>query len=686
MPPPRADFPLMAERPIQFQPLSPFEELYHCGVRLLHVDATFSENIFHPAMRAWNGPGSFDYTYQETYWRRLLEACPEARFCLRLCAYSPPWWDEAHPEELQQYADGSREAEFQRSDRKTGPSLASEVWRAESLQALEHFLHWLDTSGWGERVWGFLVSYGITWEWGILGTDRFPDYSAPMRRRFQNWLRETYGDERALQEAWGDPLATFGAAPIPSQAARERGDGILREFPRDRPASDFQNCLSDANVGYLLDLGRCVRRVTGRRYVLGTWYGYTLTAREQTPFTGRYGAGGLMGGHHALGRFLDSGVFDFNTSPYCYANRDLGSGALLQHTPRASVRHHGVQVYDENDLRPFTVAGLADDRTISIGQTDTREDSILHQRLALAQALCHGTSYWWTELSDWIGPYRRYFDDPALLSEISRHVQIFDADAGAAARSVAEVALVIDERSLAALDLRSKLFREEVYEQLSAWSWTGAPFDTWLASDATPETMSPYRLIYVFAPYLGSGLRASLKAALSGKVVWWGPASGLLGDRGRDLQGFQALTGFSEPDHQGILHRSRDAAGGALYGPCAGQSPAHLRAILSESAGVSLLTDRPALVMASHRLIAAHTAEKTTLRISGGWREMFSGREGSGPVQIPARDVCLFCLKPRPEGETAWGAGQKSSRNPRRGSIRQPKVAKNELPWVSTGE
>ena len=31
-------------------------------------------------------------------------------------------------------------------------------------------------------------------------------------------------------------------------------------------------------------------------------------------------------------------------------------------------------------------------------------------------------------------------------------------------------------------------------------------------------------------------------------------------------------------------------------------------------------------------------------------------------------------------------AGQKSSRNPRRGSIRQPKVAKNELPWVSTGE
>jgi hypothetical protein len=57
--------------------------------------------------------------------------------------------------------------------------------------------------------------------------------------------------------------------------------------------------------------------------------------------------------------------------------------------------------------------------------------------------------------------------------------------------------------------------------------------------------------------------------------------------------------------------------------------------------------------MASQRLIAAHTAEKTTLRISGGWREMFSGREGYGPVQIPARDVCLFCLKPRPEGETA---------------------------------
>ena len=39
-----------------------------------------------------------------------------------------------------------------------------------------------------------------------------------------------------------------------------------------------------------------------------------------------------------------------------------------------------------------------------------------------------------------------------------------------------------------------------------------------------------------------------------------------------------------------------------------------------------------------------------------------------------------------PAGPSGGGAGQKSSRNPRRGSIRQPKVAKNELPWVSTGE
>lgn len=94
LPPP--PFPLMANRPVQGGRLSPFRELYREGVRLFHIDATFSEDIFHPELRAWKEPGRFDYSAQEEYWKTLIAACPEARFCLRLYAASPPWWDDAH--------------------------------------------------------------------------------------------------------------------------------------------------------------------------------------------------------------------------------------------------------------------------------------------------------------------------------------------------------------------------------------------------------------------------------------------------------------------------------------------------------------------------------------------------------------------------------------------------------------
>lgn len=587
----------MANRPVQGGRLSPFRELYREGVRLFHIDATFSEDIFHPELRAWKEPGRFDYSAQEEYWKTLIAACPEARFCLRLYAASPPWWDDVHPAELQRYADGGVRARFQRSDRETLPSLASMRWRADAEAALSQFLDWLQSSGWSERIWGLFLTYGITWEWGILGSDRFPDSSEPMRRQFREWLREFYRTEDRLRECWGDQTITFETAEIPSLEQRLAGRE-LREFPRDRAAFDFQNCLSDTNCDYLLALGRCVRRAAGDTYKLGTFYGYTLTAREHTPFTAQYGPGGLAGGHHAFGRFLRSGVFDFNASPYAYANRDLGSGCLIQHFPRTSCQRHGLRVYDENDLRPFLVAGQPDDRTISIGQTKTLEESLRHQRWAHAQALCHGTSYWWTELSDWIGPYAPYFDHPDILRELGHHHERFQEYHTEALPEPAEIALILDERSIAALALDSKLLKRELYDQLAAWSWCGAPFDVWLADDVSPETMARVRLAWVFSPFPDQDLRERLQNTLcrDRRTVWWAPYSGAITDHGLDPGRFQELTQFNNPACHDGLRRLVLPDWTSLYGSAADFSASNFSTI-ARDAGVTLFGTAPLHVM-----------------------------------------------------------------------------------------
>lgn len=60
----------------------------------------------------------------------------------------------------------------------------------------------------------------------------------------------------------------------------------LRPEPAARHVIDHQQSLSEMNCDLLLSLASTIRRETGSRPLVGTWYGYTLTAREQTAFTG----------------------------------------------------------------------------------------------------------------------------------------------------------------------------------------------------------------------------------------------------------------------------------------------------------------------------------------------------------------------------------------------------------------
>ena len=650
---PQPSLPLMYERP---GPVGTrfWKEMYDQGIRVFHVDATCACDIYSPDLLAWPEPDRFDYSAQEDGWRRLLSDCPDARLCLRLYAGSPEWWDAAHPEELQQYADGSTDRTFKGTPRRTIPSLASEAWRRDALRSLAAFLDWLKASGWDQKVWGIVIGFGITWEWGILGSDGFPDYSEPMRRRFRAWLQDQYTTVEKLRDSWGSEAADFETAEIPSLDARLHSENGFRIFPQDRPAFDFQRCLSDTNVDYLTALAETIRNRVGRPFVLGAFYGYTLTARETTARSGMHGPGGLQGGQHSLDRVLASNLLDFLASPYTYGNRSLEDGLLLHHFPVASVQAHGLGGHTENDLWSFTnptsgVPGL------SLGSTATLDESSKHQRLVLGHSLSNGTSYWWTDLLAAHGEERNRssFSDPALRNELGQHARMFERLSARAGRSAAQIALVIDESSVDALGLESRLFLEEVYEQLPRWGWCGAPFDAWLASDVTTERMRPYRLVYVFAPYMDDFRWANLRRGIchSGRTIWWGTATGLLTDKGTDLEAFQALTGFKDPDAHPDLPVALDrGAWTSLYGPCSRLDAVALSKIASQ-AGVFLYGDAPLQVMASERLVCVHARDEGDYALrfpgEGQWENVdpsvFDGQPlGGGRYRFTRLGVGLF--------------------------------------------
>lgn len=129
-----------------------------------------------------------------------------------------------------------------------------------------------------------------------------------------------------------------------------------------------------------------------------------------------------------------------------------------------------------------------------------------------------------------LGRTGRIFDHPDLLEEIRQHIDCFSECSAHVAPSRAEIVLIIDERSICALPPGSKLFKREIYEQLAAWSWCGAPFDVWLAEDVSEATMRDVKLAYVFAPAPTEKLRADLRRILcqGNRSVWWAPYCGWL--------------------------------------------------------------------------------------------------------------------------------------------------------------
>jgi hypothetical protein len=494
----RAWFGLGAQRPYLGDQTDLFHVLERAGAQWLQCDATCSEDIYHPELRFWHGPGHFDGRVMDAYFRKVLGTREDTLLLLRVYCGAPEWWLDAHPEEWQHYPDGSQARLMQNAGVRRVPSIASRVWRREICEAMRAFVQWLMESGWSKRVGGFLVSYGITWEWAILGTDGYPDVSPTAQSAFREFLSKKYGNSEAISVAWGRSVAP-GEAVIPSLERQTRTGGPegLRQLPDEQDVIDHQQFLSEENADLLLALCRTLRETAGTGPLIGAFYGYTLTAREQTPFTGLYGAGGFLGGHHAFGRVLRSPDVDFFASPYAYANRRLGDGMLFEHGPLGSCHRHGKLWIDENDNYTFLSLISSDSRlaALDVGRADSLEETIAMLRWAFGLALVRGKHLWLTELSGWLTPYYANFDHPEILAEIKRLAQIAESVQDLDRAGSAEIALVLDEHSVAHYTLDHKGFERGVYRSMPQFLRMGCAVEVLLLEDLLEAASAPWRLV-----------------------------------------------------------------------------------------------------------------------------------------------------------------------------------------------
>jgi glycosyl hydrolase family 42 (putative beta-galactosidase) len=508
-----------------------FKAMGEAGVHLYSFSATPTESTYNLATPCWVGPDTFDYSGMDERTALLLDNDPEALFFPRIFLGTPPWWADAHPDELVQYDTGDGTTEVLRIRDKRVASWASERWRADTSDAIRRYIRHIESSGYADRVIGYHVASGTTEEWMQWGSneDQWADYSAPNVNAFRAWLHEKYETDAALQKAWHDSAVTLDTATVPPRTARESTEiGYLRDPTVAQPTIDNVLYTSWLVADTLAYFARDVKATTNDERLVGVFYGYVLqlmgAQREQNA------------GHLAMREVLSNPDIDFITSPSSYAFRQLGTGFPHAMSLVDSIKLHGKLWFDENDYRTWLTPNV---EVGKFGKTATFEETLLAQQREFAWVLTNRLGMWWFDMGG------GWYDDPRMPPAFTEMRTIAEACMDADYGSVAEIAYVVDGKSSAYLSTKNPLGWHGIVQQLPALGHIGAPFATIHLADLD---RAPEYKLYIFPNCIAPSeeerkLIADRIGARGGHALWIGPA-GAYRNGALDPEGPARLTGL----------------------------------------------------------------------------------------------------------------------------------------------
>lgn len=503
----------------------PYARKYaEAGIHIYSVD-TLTQEWVGPRP---DNPDPYDFSLVLPRMQSYIDVDPQALFLLRMgfeTRWAPEdWWNKTYPDEVEILSDGSRWAQ----------SFASTVWRAQVNDLLGAFIDHLRAIGLYDRVVAFQVGAGSSGEWIKDMSCMLPetmDYSAPMRRHFQGWLRERYkGDNAALQAAWSDASVTFDSAEVPAhdEQSNTTTGHSFRDPCLEQKTIDFYVCFAELCADDLIEFCHTIRQITAGEKLIGGFFGYVMELAWNMGFFA--GEGTVEGaevstiqrsGHLGLHQVLHSPDIDFIVSPYSYGFRGLGGDGLPMQ-PAESLRAHGKIYFMEEDT-------LMHNNFDPGGRNQSVENSIAVYQRNFAQAITHAHGVTWFETSE-------LHEDPGLVDERKQAIKRFQALGTWALQldrtPCSEVAVFLDDESYYYESNRNNVDLPLIWRQrVVSLNRFGAPHDIYMLDDLLDDDLPPYKLYIFLNPFhLDNRRREALKGILrrDGRVALWLYAAGYL--------------------------------------------------------------------------------------------------------------------------------------------------------------
>ncbi|MHC4400686.1 MAG: beta-galactosidase [Planctomycetota bacterium] len=438
-----------------------------------------------------------------------LAADPEALLLPRFGTSAPGWWQKAHPDECLRFDD----------EKTQGECPASTLWRRECLKHLRALVRFCEEH-YGDRMLGYHPCGQHTGEWFYQRSwePRLSGFSPAMTAGFRRWLAEKYPTDDALRAAWHDPSVSLESASLPTAGQRRfASHGVFRDPQRERRVIDFYEYKQLAMEAPLEAMARAIKEETGGKKIVVLFYGYFFDMCGIP-------CGPQVSGHLAMERMLRCPHVDVLCSPISYFDRQCGGAGLFM-TAVDSVRAAGKLWLNEDDTRTYLTPENA-----GYGRVASPQESFWVHRRNYGHVLPRRMAAWYMDLGgtgwlngqdlwDHIGPLKQHYDD--ALAE----PPTFEP----------EVAVIVDERSPAAVACNSTIMRPQCYLLRNRLYRMGAPIRMHYLGDLLAGKVPPSKVIVFLNPFhLDRSARAGVAKATEGKTAVFFYGSGFLGDRADD--------------------------------------------------------------------------------------------------------------------------------------------------------
>ena len=442
-----------------------------------------------PVFLDWKGPGEYDFTDFDKRLTTVLDlydahtpaGAPKAFIGVRVQAavFTPPWYvrkfadKSGRPTNLLEFrnpwavvdscsVDELEKQRFATAFARYGSTLAispgDEFWDTHAIDCLKAIVEHVRSSPYAHRVFGWLPCAFNTNEWFIrtFAPEATCDFSAPTQRAFKEHLRS---------KNVGSP-----EAPVPSPVSCQKtGIGEFLDFndPEGMRVELFSLWLNNRVADIIMRFTGLIKRMTtDSPKIVGVFYGYTLGLSRLQNLS--------QCGQLDLARILECKDIDFLCSPaeyYCRPDEKPFTASMVMGPYNDAGECHNKLCFLEDDHPP-----VFDHKSGAAFTTRDDWQDEMYFRQHFAQTLSHGQQLWWYSLG------AKWFKERLRHNIVGKLFQVATKAMEKDRASLAEVAVVIDERSVSAMRFNPTFQRMLLTDSHAAFMRTGAPFECYESS------------------------------------------------------------------------------------------------------------------------------------------------------------------------------------------------------------